>query len=101
MTYDKPITVQIQDEDTEAWTDKLYLHANVNKTRGGQAMNAGADQYKVSLTFKLRYIAALAEIAYNTQPYRIVYRGHSFKVVDYDDFMEQHREIKLVGELYE
>ena len=40
-------------------------------------------------------------MAYHTQPYRILYRGRTFKVVDYDDYMEQHREIKLVGELYE
>jgi SPP1 family predicted phage head-tail adaptor len=100
MHYDKPITIQVQDPETEEWTDKLKLHANVNKTGGGTVFNAGANQYNTSLTFRLRYVRALEDLAYNTQPYRILYRGRTFKVVDYDDYMEQHREIKLVGEYY-
>lgn len=101
MTYDKPIAIQVQDPATEDWTDALHLHANVNKTSGNTSFNAGTDQYRASLTFKLRYVKALEDIAYSPQPYRILYRGRTFKVVDYDDFMEQHRELKLVGELYE
>lgn len=101
MTYDKPIVVQVQDQNTEAWTDKLKLHAKVNKTGGGQALNAGADQFRASLTFEVRYVKALEDIAYNTQPYRVIYRGRKFKVTDYDDFMEQHRTVRIVGELYE
>lgn len=100
MTYDKPITVQVQDPDTEQWTDALHIHARVNKTGGGQVLNAGADQYRVTLTFEVRYAKALEDIAYNVQPYRIIYRGRSFKVTDYDDYMEQHRTVKMVGELY-
>ena len=100
MIYDKPITIQVRDPDTEEWADKWALHARVNKTRGGQALNAGADQYRATLTFELRYFRALEEMRYNPQPFRIVYRGHNFKVVDYDDFMEQHRAVKLVGEAY-
>lgn len=101
MTYDKPIIIQTQDPDTEQWADKLHLHARVNKTGGGTSVNAGADQYQVRLNFDLRYVAALQEIAYSVQPYRIMYRGHKFKVIDYDDYMEQHRTVRLVGELYE
>ena len=98
--YDKPITIQVQDAETEEWVDKFKLHATVNKTGGGSNFNAGTDQYNASLTFKLRYIRALEDLAYSPQPYRIIYRGRTFKVVDYDDYMEQHREIKLVGEHY-
>ena len=100
MVYDKPITIQVQDPDSEAWVDKLKLHARVNKTGGGTVSNAGADQYRVSLTFEVRYTSALEAIAYNPQPFRIVYRGRTFKVTDYDDYMEQHRTVKLVGEFY-
>ena len=42
----------------------------------------------------------LEAIAYGPQPYRILYRGHTFKVTDYDDYLEQHRTVKLVGDLY-
>jgi SPP1 family predicted phage head-tail adaptor len=95
-----PFTIQAQDPETEEWADALKLHANVNKTGGGTNFNAGTDQHNASLTFRLRYVRALENIAYNTQPYRILYRGRAFKVVDYDDYMEQHREVKLVGEYY-
>ena len=98
--YGKPIIIQIQDPESEEWTDKFKLHAAVNKTGGGSNFNAGTAQYNANLTFKVRYVRALEEIAYNPQPYRILYRGRTFKIVDYDDFMEQHREIKLVGEYY-
>jgi SPP1 family predicted phage head-tail adaptor len=98
--YDKPIIIQVQDPETEEWTEKLRLHAAVNKMGGGSNFSAGTDQHNASLTFRLRYVRALEDIAYNTQPYRILYRGRTFKVVDYDDYMEQHREVKLVGEYY-
>lgn len=99
--YDKPITIQVMDLDTEQWEDSLHLHALVNKTGGGTSYEAGADQYHVSLIFKLRYCKALDDLRYSPQPFRVLYRGHTFKVTDYDDFMEQHKEVKLVGELYE
>lgn len=101
MKYDKPIIIQIQDEKTEQWEDALYLHSSVNKVLGGQSLDAGAIQCIKKLTFKIPYTSALEEIAYGTQPYRIVYRKRTFKVVDYDDYMEQHREIKLTGVFYE
>lgn len=101
MIYDKPIVIQVQDPETEEWTDRLSLHANVNKTRGSTEFDAGADQYNVSRTFRLRYSRGLEAIATNPQPYRVIYRGRTYKVVDYDDYLEQHREVKIVGELYE
>ena len=61
MTYDKPITIQVQDSATETWTDYLKLHARVNKTGGGVRLNAGADQYTASLTFELRYVKKLED----------------------------------------
>lgn len=100
MTYDKPVTVQIQDPNTELWTDVLKLHARVNKTGGGVALNAGADQYRATLNFEFRYVKALEDLHYSPQPYRLLYRGRAFKVVDYDDYMEGHQTIELVGEYY-
>lgn len=101
MVYDKPIILQAQNLETEQWTDELYLHAHVNKTGGGTSLNAGADQYHATLTFTVRYCKQLEDLRFGPQPFRVVYRGHKFKVVDYDDFMEQHKEVKLVGVLYE
>ena len=101
MTYDKPIVIQTQCPNTEAWTDTLRMHAHVNKTGGGTTLAAGADQYQVRLTFELRYARALEQIALGVQPFRIVYKGRHFKVLDYDDYQERHLTVKMVGELYE
>ena len=100
MAYDKPITIQVQDPDTEAWADSLRPHAEVNKTGGGMTFSAGADQFRKVLTFKLRYSRKLEDVINGPQPFRILYRGRTFKVTDYDDYMEQHRSVRLVGELY-
>ena len=100
MIYDKPITIQRQDPDTEEWADAWKLHARVNKSGGGQTSTAGADQYRATLTFEVRFFKALEDMRYNPQPYRIIYRGHTFKVADYDDFMETHYTVKIVGEAY-
>ena len=95
-----PFTVQIQD-DAGKWSDLWNLHARkVNKAGGGQAFNAGADQYKTTLTFEVAYFKALEDMRFSPQLYRIVYRGHTFKLVDWDDFMEEHRLVTLVGEAY-
>lgn len=103
MKYDKLISIQVQNQDTEQWTDWLSkpLHATVNKTGGGQALNAGADQYRASLTFEVRYFPALESLRDQPQLYRILYRGRTYKLTDYDDYMEQHRTVRLAGELYE
>jgi head-tail adaptor len=96
-----PFTIQLQDPETEEWADKWKLHAlQVNKSGGGQSLSAGADQYRATLTFETRYFSDLEALRYNPQPYRIIYRGHTFKLVDYDDFMEEHSIVKLVGEAY-
>lgn len=100
MSFYHPITVQIQDKDTLKWSDKWKLHARVNKAGGGQAFNAGADQYTTTLTFEVRYFEGLEDMRYSPQLYRVLYRGHKFKLVDWDDFMEQHRTVKLVGAAY-
>ena len=100
MSY-YPIVIQRMDPETEKWTDHLRLHAlKVNKAGGGESYAAGAEQFHVRLTFELRWTRALEDVAYNPQIHRIVYRGRTYNVKDYDDFMEQHRLIRLVGEAY-
>lgn len=96
-----PFTVQILDPETEEWSDLWHLHARkVNKSGGGMATNAGADQYRATLTFEVAWFSALEAVRYKPQLYRIVYRGHTFKLADYDDYMERHLTVNLVGEAY-
>ena len=100
MSY-YPLTIQVQDPETEAWTDLLQLHAtNVNKTGGGETYSAGAEQFRPRLTFELPWCKALEDVVYAPQVHRIVYRGRTFDIQDYDDFMEQHRTVRLVGVAY-
>ena len=96
-----PVTIQTMDMETEEWTDLLHLHAlQVNKSGAGENFNAGAEQYHPRLTFDLRWCQALEAVAYATQTHRIVYRGRTFNIVDYDDYMEQHLTVRLTGEAY-
>lgn len=100
MSY-HPVKIQIMDPDTEKWSDHLNLHAlQVNKAGGGETFNAGAEQYHPRLKFTLRWCKALEDVAYSPQLYRIVYRGRAYNIQDYDDYMEQHITVNIVGEAY-
>lgn len=99
--YDKPISIQRINETTETWEDIFKVHACINKAKSdNEYLNAGAIQAKKNLTFEVRYFADLEDISLNLQSYRIVYRGVSFNLEDYDDFMMQHKSVKLLGVSY-
>ena len=98
--YDKPVTIQRQDPGTEAWADHLHMHARVNRTGGGQGFGAGADQFRSHLTFELRYCTALEELRLTPQLFRVVYRGGTYKLTDYDDYQERHQTVRLDDALY-
>ena len=101
MSYDKPITIQKIDQASELWADLYRLHADINKaSSGSEYLNAGANQSKTSLVFKIRYFKDLEDINYDRGAYRIIYRGRPFNITDYDDFNESHREVKLLGVSY-
>ncbi len=101
MIYDKPVVLQKQNETTEEWETVLRLHARVNKTGGSQTFAAGADQFPARLNFDFRYCQVLEKICYQPELYRLIYRGHTFQVIDYDDYLEQHKTVRIVGKLYE
>jgi head-tail adaptor len=99
--FDRPITIQKIDELTESWIDVYKVHARINKTKtDSEYVNAGAVQGKRYLTFEVRYFKQLEDVSLNTQIYRVVYQGVPYNVVDYDDFMLQHKTVKLMGVSY-
>lgn len=98
--FDKPIIIQKIDEDTEKWTDLYKLHARVNKSGGSEYLNAGAIQSKSNRVFEVRYFKALEDIDDNRGLYRLIYRGRTYNITDYDDFQEKHKTIKLLGVSY-
>ncbi|MEY8366090.1 head-tail adaptor protein [Anaerovoracaceae bacterium 41-7] len=99
--YDKPIIIQKIDEVSEEWTNLYCLHARINKSKlSDEYLNGGAIQEKRHLTFEVRYFRALEDIAYNTQCYRILYRDNLFNITDFDDYLLQHKIVKLQGVSY-
>lgn len=99
--YDKPISIQRINELTEEWEDVYKVHAKINKAKSDdEYLSGGVVQGKRLLTFEVRYFAKLEDISYNTQTYRIMYQGVPFNITDYDDFMLQHKTIKLLGVSY-
>ena len=96
-----PVVIQKMDPETEEWRDHLKLHAiQVNRSGGSETFNAGREQFHPRLTFDLRWCRALEVLRWDTQHHRIVYQGHALNIVDYDDYMEQHLTVRLVGEAY-
>lgn len=102
MVYDKPIIIQKINEDTEEWEDLFDkpLHAKVNKSGGSEYLNAGANQSKSNRVFEIRYFKDLEDIDENRGMYRIVYRDRFYNITDYDDYLEQHKTVKLLGVSY-
>lgn len=97
MVFDKPIIIQKISEASETWEDLYTLHARVNKKSGSEYLSAGANQSKSNLVFEVRYNPSLEAINYDRGSYRIIYRGQAFNITDYDDYMESHKTIKLLG----
>lgn len=97
MAYDKPITIQKISEASETWSNWRSVHARVNKSNGSEYLNAGANQSKSTLVFEVRFFADLEDINYDRGSYRIIYRGRTFNITDYDDFQEKHLTVKLLG----
>lgn len=100
-TYDRPISIQKINELTEDWDTVFGIHASVNKAKSDdEYLGGGAIQGKKSLTFEVRYFAGLEDVSFNLQSYRIVYQGRPYNIKDYDDFMDQHKTVKLLGVSY-
>lgn len=96
--YDRPIIIQKIDEASEDWIDVFKIHASINKGKSDdEYLNGGGIQGKRTLVFEVRYFKDLEDISYNTQLYRIVYQGITFDIRDFDDYMLQHKGVKLLG----
>jgi len=100
VVYDKPIIIQTRDEDTEKWIDKFTLHARVNKSGGSEYLKAGAVQSRSNRVFEVRYFPEIEAIDDSRDMYRILYRDRTYNIEDYDDYLEQHKTVKLLGVSY-
>lgn len=99
--FDRLIMIEKLNEVTEEWDATFHIHAAVNKSKSDdEYLNGGAIQGKRNLVFEVRYFKALEDIADNTQSYRIVFNNTFYDIKDFDDFMLQHKTVKLLGVSY-
>lgn len=98
--------ITLQEKRGGEWVDVMKMHAAVNKAKGTEELDGAAIQSPMTLNFDVRYCAAVAALRLNTQNYRIIYgkdgdgRSAYFKVTEYDDYCERHRNVRLTGVSY-
>lgn len=98
-TYYRPISIQRINKDTEKWEELYNVHAYINKAQDdNEYLRAGAIQAKRRLVFEIRYFSGLEAISFNTQLYRVSFEGTDYNITSYDDYLLQHRTVKLLGE---
>ena len=99
--FDRLIMIEKINEATEKWEETFFVHAAVNKCKADdEYLNGGAIQGKRNLVFEVRYFKDLEDIADNIQSYRIVFNNTFYDIKDFDDFMLQHKTVKLLGVSY-
>jgi head-tail adaptor len=99
--FDRPITIQKLNSQAKRWEDLYKVHASINKAKSdSEFLSAGAIRSKQNLTFELRYFSGLEDISLNLQLYRILYRKVPYDIKDYDDFMMEHKTVRLLGVSY-
>ena len=100
MSVGDLIEIEAMDE-TGAWVDHLSLHAvKVNKSRSVESAAAGGEQVADTVEFTVRWNRFLPDVEADKPRYRIRWRGRTFDVRGYDDFMYRHRQVKLTGVSY-
>ena len=77
-SYNKLISIEKMDIESEKWVKFYSTHANVNKTGGREYTNASTNISSSSYDFKVRYCSLLEDIIYNTEIYRILYCNRYF-----------------------
>ena len=97
MNYNIPITLIRYNVNTREWEDVAILHARINKVKGSEDWSSSAYQSRATLTFEVRYSPVVSAIFLSTQEYRIRYAGAEYDVQDVDDYMQQHRTLKITG----
>ncbi|MEG0376353.1 MAG: hypothetical protein RR672_12040, partial [Raoultibacter sp.] len=97
---DKPITIELYNEDTSEWSHYAKAYASINKDTKGRS-EGDTEDLTERLVFSVRYFQKLFEVRKNLKAYRIVYAGIPFAVDGYDDYMEMHRVVKITGAAHE
>lgn len=99
--YDKPVTMQEYDGDTEEYADipdLPVLHAHINPAFFSTEKNEGkAMQNDVTMDFYLRYFPLLKAVVKRPQLYRLMWEGDAYDLIGGDDYHLTHNEVRLRG----
>lgn len=98
MKLNQVVQIQKFNENTNQYQNYYTCHAQVNKTGGNEYLVAGTVSTKNKFSFIVRYCSELKDLQFNTQSYRIIFNGIIFNILDADDFKQQHKTIKIIGE---
>ena len=96
MRSPKPIIIQKLNE-AETWETVGKVHASVNKASGNAYLGSGSEQSSSGKAFSFRYAPIFSPIQFDKQSYRIIYEGVIYTIEDYDDYLEKHISIRLLG----
>ena len=96
-TFNHLIQFQKLNEDN-VYNNYYSCHAQINKTGGDEYLIAGAVSTKNKFTFVVRYCKELKDLQFDTQTYRLIFNGITFNILDADDFKQNHKTIKIIGE---
>ena len=96
--YNKPITIQKLNNDTEVWYDYYLTHAEINKTSGREYFSAATNVTAATYNFTTRYCSLLEDVQFNTSHYRIVYNKKVFDIINIDNKNLKNHEITIVGD---
>lgn len=95
MPIGDPVEVFRLNDDNELepyWKGHLLKS---NKTRSKATFEAGGEQDSACVTFTVRWCPLISEIEFDMSSFRVVWRGKTFDVIGYDDFMYQHRKVDI------
>ena len=100
MTFGDIVEVDRLNSDGK-WVDYLTLRAlQVNGGKTSDFDAAGTDTASKRVAFRVRWNRHLPPVELRPARYRIRWRGGTYRVAGYDDFMYRHRAVDLTGESY-
>lgn len=92
-----PLTIQRLGADG-IWEDWMNLHAlRVNPYSSRENEDDGGEQAWTTIDFTVRWCRRLEEVQFSRPSFRIVWKGHHFDIRRYDDYMNNHKSVKLTG----
>ena len=98
MSVGDPLTILKLNPDSGEYEPYMHTHLlSENKARSETSTEGRGQSSSAVIVFRLRWSPMLAPIEFAMEEYRIVWRGHEFVIDEFDDFMHQHRTLKITG----